>query len=442
MWDDAATRALFARVFEGSPATETEASLVATRLESTRFAEGEITQSLSEESTGLSIRAAIGQRTARVSTDRTGETDAARRLAADLARAQPEDPKLLPLPEPAPAPPLDRFDPATADLRPEDRADAIGAMVGEAASQGLKLAGVYANGESFQATGNSRGLYASHHESQLEFSITAIGEDSSGWAKATDTRQARLDVRAVARRAMDKAVASRKKVLIEPGTYTTLLEPSAVTDLFGFLFAEWGAQAVAEERSFLAGRMGERLFGENVTFVDDVYDPRQAGPPWDGEGVPRQRVVLVERGVVKDVVYSRASAAEAGRPPTGHGLPLPNEIGELPVHIVMEGGSQTLEQMIAGTTRGILVTRFWYVREVDPMTKLLTGMTRDGTFLIEDGRVRHGLIDLRFNQGLLEMLRSVAALGPSVRASGEEGFDMVVPPMKVDGFRFTGASGR
>jgi predicted Zn-dependent protease len=215
-----------------------------------------------------------------------------------------------------------------------------------------------------------------------------------------------------------------------------------VTDLVGFLFADWGGQAVAEERSFLTGRVGERLFGENVSFVDDVHDPRQAGPPWDGEGVPRQRVALVERGVVTDLVYSRASAAEAGRPATGHGLPLPNEIGEVPVNIVMEGGEQTLDQMIAGTARGILVTRFWYVREVDPMTKRLTGMTRDGTFLRDDGRVRHGLIDLRFNQGLLEMLRSVAALGTSERASGEEGFDMVVPPIRVDGFRFTGVAGR
>jgi predicted Zn-dependent protease len=399
-------------------------------------------QSLSEESAGLSIRAAFGRRTARASTDRLGAAEATRQMAADLARVQPEDPRLLPLVPPAAVPPVARFDPAAAGLRPEERAEAIREMVAEAASRRLKLAGVYANGESFLALGNSRGLYASHRESQIEFSITAMSEDSSGWAKATAVEAAQIDVRSLARRAMDKAEASRKKVLLEPGAYTAILEPSAVTDLFGFLFAEWGAQAVAEERSFLAGRVGERLFGENVSFVDDVRHPQQAGPPWDGEGVPRERVVLVERGVVKDVVYSRTSAAEAGRAPTGHGLPLPNEIGELPLNVVMEGGSPTLDQMIAGTARGILITRFWYVREVDPMTKLLTGMTRDGTFLIEDGRVRHGLIDLRFNQGLLEMLRSVIALGPSVRASGEEGFDMVVPPMTVDGFRFTGAAGR
>jgi PmbA protein len=443
VWDENRIRALLHDVLSRSSAPEAEVSLTGTQLESTRFAEGEITQSLSEERTELSIRAAFGRRTARVTTDRLGSADleASLRNATELARAQPEDPQLLPLADPVPLPTVDRFHPPTAVLSPVARADAIRQMVAEATSRGLTLAGVYASGETGQALSNSRGLWASHRESQVELSITAASPTSSGWAKATETNADRLDVLALARRAMDKADATRRKIALEPGAYTVVIEPSAVTDLLGFLFSDWGGQAIEEQRSFLAGRIGERLFSEDVTIVDDVFDPRQSGPPWDGEGVPRQRVALVERGVVRQAVYGRGSAARAGRVPTGHGFPLPNELGEMPVNIVMDGGTASVDEMIASTGRGILITRFWYVREVDPMTKWLTGMTRDGTFLIEDGGVRSGLTDLRFNQGLLEMLRSVVALGPSGRASGEEGFDMVVPAMKVEGFQFTGSSG-
>jgi predicted Zn-dependent protease len=443
VWDEAAARARLDAAIAYSAAPETEVALTVTRLQSTRFAEGEITQSLAEERSEVSIRAALGRRTARVTTDRADEAGVTASVvgAAELARAQPEDPQLLPLAEPEAAPVVARFHPATAALSPSARAEAIREMVGEAAARGLVLAGVYANGETGHALANSRGLWASHRESQVEFSVTALSPTSSGWAKATETCTDRLDVIALARRAMDKAEAMRHKAELPPGEYTVILEPSAVTDLFGFLFADWGGQAVEEQRSFLAGHVGEALFGANVTIADDVLDPRQSGPPWDGEGVPRRRVPLVEGGVVKGLVYSRGAAARAGTAPTGHGFPLPNELGEMPVNIVMAGGDVSLERMIEGTARGVLVSRFWYVREVDPMTKWLTGMTRDGTFLIEDGRVRSGLSDLRFNQGLLAMLRSVVALGPAVRASGEEGFDMVVPAMKVEGFRFTGSTG-
>jgi predicted Zn-dependent protease len=443
MWDDDARRLLTDVVARGS-APEVEASLASTRLASTRFAENEITQSLSEETATLSVRAAFGKRTARVSTDRLSEPDVARALAscAELARTQPEDPQLLPLPDPVAIEAVERYDAATATASAEDRARLIGQMIEEARDRGLTLAGVLAHSDSGLGIANNRGLYGYHRESQIEFSVTAqSAAGPSGWAKATETSQGRMDVLALARRAMDKARAGQETRVLEPGAYTTILEPSAVTDLLGFLFAEWGGQAIAEHRSFLTGRVGEKVFGENVTIVDDVRHPAQNGPPFDGEGVPRQRVTLVDRGVVAGAVYSRGAAAQAGRTPTGHGFPLPNELGEMPANIVMEGGSTDLADMIASTERGILVTRFWYVREVDPMSKLLTGMTRDGTFLIEDGRVRYGLRDLRFNQGLLDMLRAVVERGSSVRASGEEGFDMVVPPLKVAGFHFTGVAG-
>ena len=179
------------------------------------------------------------------------------------------------------------------------------------------------------------------------------------------------------------------------------------------------------------------MFGANIHIEDDVRHPLQAGPAFDGEGAPRKRLTLVDAGVPRDLAYSRASAAQAGVAPTGHGFPLPNEIGEAPMNIVVRGGDTPVSEMIASIDRGILVTRLWYIREVDPHEKIMTGMTRDGTFLIEGGQVVCGLRNFRFNQSLIEMLSNVEELSPAVRTSGEEAFDMVVPAMKVAGFHFT-----
>jgi predicted Zn-dependent protease len=254
----------------------------------------------------------------------------------------------------------------------------------------------------------------------------------------------------LAETAAHKARESAHPREVAPGKYTVVLEPAAVLDLVGFMFLDFGGLAVLDQRSFLTGRMGTKLFGDNITFRDDVYHPLQAGAPFDGEGVRRQRVTLVENGVVRNLVYARATAEKMRKSehaavgniaPTGHGFPLPNEIGEAPMNLVFEGGPETsrrgLEQMIASTDRGVLVTRLWYIREVDPYEKILTGMTRDGTFYIEGGKVRHGVRNFRFNQSLIHLLSNVVEMGTPVRASGEESFDMVVPAMKVNEFNFT-----
>jgi predicted Zn-dependent protease len=269
------------------------------------------------------------------------------------------------------------------------------------------------------------------------FSVTAMAADSSGWAKASACDVADLDPVRLASSAANKAMVSASPVEWEPGRYTVILEPAAVLDLVGQMFMDFSATALTDGRSFLTDRIGKQIFGENVAIVDDVYDPLQAGAPFDGEGVARQRVALVENGVVRDIAYSRQAAHRDGKQPTGHGFPLPNEIGEAPMNVVIAGGQNTVDEMIASTDRGILVTRLWYIREVDPYEKIMTGMTRDGTFRIENGQVAGGLRNFRFNQGLVELLKNVEALGPAVRASGEETFDAVVPAMKVRDFNFT-----
>ncbi len=216
-----------------------------------------------------------------------------------------------------------------------------------------------------------------------------------------------------------------------------ILEPSAVLDIVGFLFYDFAATALADKRSCLNDRMGKQVFGKNISIVDDAYHPLQLGAPFDGEGMPRERVLLVDRGVPKNLVYSRASAKLAKKKPTGHGFMLPNEYGEAPMNLVFSGGNDSVEEMIASTERGLLVTRLWYIREVDPYEKIMTGMTRDGLFLVENGRVSSAVRNFRFNQSLLEMLSNVEMMGPAVRASGEEAFEMVVPAMKVREFHFS-----
>jgi PmbA protein len=405
----------------------------------TRFANNTIHQNVAERAGYLSVRALVEGRTARATTNRL-DRDGIRAVveqAIAVAKLQAPDPELLPLAAPADYVDQARYFPETAAVTPDERAKAVKEAIGavEAASQ--TAAGAYSTGESAVAILNTRGVWAYHAETVAQFSITALAEDSSGWAKKTACNVRDLSPLELAQTAARKATDSREPREIAAGRYTAVLEPSAVLDLVGQMSADFSATALRDERSFLSGRMGEKIFGANISIYDDASHPLQSGMPFDAEGVPRERVTLVENGVAREVVYSRQAAALAGRKPTGHGFPMPNEFGEAPMNIVIAGGATPVEEMIASTERGVLVTRLWYIREVDPYQKIMTGMTRDGTFLIEKGKVAGGLKNFRFNQGLVELLANVEALSPVVRASGEEIFDMVVPAMKVREFNFT-----
>lgn len=427
------------RIFKLSEADETEVQIDVTSDALTRFANNTIHQNVAEQGMTISVRTVFDGRTARATTNKTDEEALRRSVAASaaLARSQPKDPDLLPMPGPQKYRAVGRFDPATAAATPEDRARAVADVVTLAAKSGQTAAGIFTTGAMQTALANSRGLFATYEQTRAEFSITVMESDSSGWAKANYARVKDIDFRTLAARAAEKAVAARAPREIQPGRYTVVLEPAAVLDTVGFLFYDFAATAVLDKRSCLNERLGQQVMGENITLWDDVYHSQQLGASFDGEGMPRQKVLLVERGVPRNLVYSRASARQMNAKPTGHGLSLPTEYGEAPLNLVLEGGNASLEEMIASTERGILVTRLWYIREVDPYEKGLTGMTRDGTFLIEGGRVTGGIRNFRFNQSILAMLRNVEMLGPSLRTSGEEIFEMVVPPMKVRDFHFT-----
>ncbi len=430
---------IFEKVLKYSTADETEAIISSTAYSLTRFANNTIHQNVAEEGTSLSVRAAVEQRTARASTNKFDEASIRQvcEAALVLARLQPPDPDLLPMPARQTYRAVERFDAETAELSPEVRAETVRSVIARAEKEHLTTAGVFSSGGSRMGLFNSRGLRAYHQETVSEFSVTMLGESSSGWAKKTSPQWLELEPEMLADRAARKALASCAPREVAPGKYTVILEPAAVLDLLCFLLLDFGGLAVYEKRSCLTGRVGQKLFSDSINIRDDVFHPLQGGVPFDGEGVPRQRVTLVEKGVIKNLVYARETAHKVGAEPTGHGFPLPNEFGEAPLNIVIEGSTHSVEEMIRATSRGLLVTRLWYIREVDPYQKILTGMTRDGTFWIEDGEVRYGVKNLRFNQSVIGMLGQVEMMSPPQRTAGEESFEMAVPAMKVREFNFS-----
>lgn len=404
----------------------------------TRFANNTIHQNVAEQGRYLSVRVQIGQRTARATTNCFDKASVERVVEQAMALTQAVEPfpDLLPMAEPGELTPVSRYCAATAGASPEDRAVAVAEAIRIVESAGQTAAGIYSTEQDIEAIFNSRGVAAYYTGTMAHFSITAMADDSSGWAKTSSTDVAAIAPMELARRASEKARLSESPREVAPGRYTVILEPAAVLDLVGQIFGDFGATAITDQRSFLTDRIGQQLFGANITIHDDVYHPLQAGPNFDGEGASRKTLILVDQGTPREIAWSRSMAHKAGVSPTGHGFPLPNETGEMPINIVIEGGKTSLEALIASTSRGILVTRLWYIREVDPYEKIMTGMTRDGTFLIEGGELACGLKNFRFNESVIELLNNVEALSPAVRASGEEAFDMVVPAMKANHFHF------
>ena len=447
---------IFDRIRAFTRADEVEVLFSGGKFALTRFANNTIHQNVAEENHVVSVRTAFGQRTARATTNKFDD-DSLRLVVKNseaLARVQHPDPDLLPMPDArsasdAPTSLQSRHFQNTAAVSPELRAEGVRKIVAVADRHKLTTAGVFSSGEYFEGVFNSRGLSRWHTQTSAEVSVTMLAADSSGWQKANSPDVANIDPLRLAEIAAQKAVDSAHPKLVPAGKYTVILEPAAVLDIVGFMFWDYSGMSILDQRSFLTGRIGTRLFGENITILDDVTHPLQAGSPFDGEGVSRKKVGLVENGVIKRVVYARGTADRMRRSehkdtvgtiePTGHGFPLPNEMGEMPLNIVFAPADepQTVKQMIASTERGILVTRLWYIREVEPFEKMLTGMTRDGTFLVENGSVVGGVRNFRFNESLIHMLSNVEAMSVPVRSSGEESFDMVVPAMKVKDFNFT-----
>jgi PmbA protein len=451
---------IFERIKELSTAEEVEVLFSGGKFALTRFANNTIHQNVAEENYTISVRTAFDGRTARAATNKFDDDSLRRVVTASesLAKVQHRDPDLLPMPDAREAAATaakkatqipSRYFAGTAAITPESRADGVEKIVGIARKHNLTTAGIFSSSESVEGIFNSRGLSDWYIQTAADISVTMLAADSSGWQKANSPDVSNLNPSRLAEIAAKKAVDSEHPREIPAGKYTVILEPAAVLDVVGFMFWDFGGMAILDQRSFLTDRIGTKLFGDNINIWDDVTHPLQSGASFDGEGMQRQSLPLVENGVVRRVVYARATAERMKRSEykdragpieaTGHGFPLPNEMGEMPLNIVFAPpqNQQTVEQMIASTERGVLVTRLWYIREVEPYEKILTGMTRDGTFLVENGRIEGGVRNFRFNESLIHMLSNVEAMSTPVRSSGEESFDMVAPAMKVGTFNFT-----
>lgn len=429
------------RAVAGSKAPETEVLVSGGREALTRFAGNAIHQNLSREVIEISIRATDGGRTGRATTTRTDDASLAETAARALATARrlEPSPRLLPVPGRfSEYPALRCWDAETAAADPERRARGVKEVVEIAAGAGLSVAGSFTTDDRYEAIGNSKGLFAYGEYTSSVFSNTMTGPTSTGFAEDGASAIGRIDPTGLGRRAAEKAALAADPGEVPPGEYTAILEPVAMGELLSFLvygpsFCHLSGQAIEDGESWFANRLGTKVFGENVTLRDDVAHATQMGVPFDAEGVPRRSLTLIDKGVARAVTYDRAAAQRAGASPTGHGLPLPNVIGSAPQNLVLDGGTSSIDEMVRSTKRGILVTRLWYVRTVDPADLIVTGLTRDGTFLVEDGAIVKGLRSYRVNQSLRAMLNQVTALSPAVRAAP----GITAPALRVDGFGFS-----
>jgi PmbA protein len=443
---------LLKQILSLSTADETEVVLLGLDEQLTRFANNAIHQHVAETNRYVVVRAVQGQRIGVAATNdltRDG-LDQVVETATAAARYSPEDPRFPGLPEPTAVPGIDAFDDATAGYTPAQRAEPVSVVCQKAEEAGCIGSGAFRTSIHEFAVANSHGLFHYHPATAADLTIVVMTDDSSGYSADASWHVEAIDVVARGEEAIDKALRSRNPRSIEAGVYPVVLEPYATHDILDTLTGTAGADPVQEGRSWMSGRRGEALMSPLVSIWDDGRDPGGWPLPFDFEGVPRRRVDIVREGVVGDAVYDRQRAAdEEGQETTGHALPAANpfnpwlnasRLGPTSLHGLMGTGDTTLEEMIAGTDRGLYVTRFWYTRTVHPREAVITGMTRDGTFLIENGELMTPVRNLRFTQSYVEALKGTEAVGKEARLLWMDPGILSAPALKLRGFEFTGVT--
>ncbi|MBN1460617.1 MAG: TldD/PmbA family protein [Armatimonadetes bacterium] len=402
----------------------------------TRFADSVIHQNVAEANAMVSVRAVLGKRVgcARGNQLDPEEVRAVAKRALDLARVAGEDEQFVSLPQPQPVPEVKSFAEATDESTPEQRADVARAIAAVTEAHGCKASGSLSAESGEIAIANSLGVRVYSRATESTLIAVASDDDASGYAEWRGTDISQLDARAVADRASEKCVAARGAKPIEPGEYAVVLEPPAVGDmLFMLSYMGMGAMAFQEGRSFLSGKVGERICGENITIWDDPSDERQLTSAFDWEGVARQKVTIIEEGVARGPAYDSYTAHKEGKQSTGHAFPAPNTMGPIPIHLFLGPGDASVENMVASTERGLLITRFHYTNIVHEKQTLFTGMTRDGTFLIENGKVVRPVSNLRFTQSILGALSQVEMIGKDLQLVEYA----CVPALRIGKFAFT-----
>jgi predicted Zn-dependent protease len=406
-----------------------------------RFAQNMATTSGAPSDLSVTVESHFGKRSGSASGSDLSDDGltALVRASEDIAQRAPENPEFMPPLGPQTYPAGAAFADATRDASPDQLAAAVAPVLRAAQAKNLQASGYLEIGTGFSTFATSKGLFVYDRATSVLHTVTARTPDGtgSGWAGTTHVDFSKLDAAGLGSVAIDKAIQSQKPISLEPGKYTVILEPSAVSDLVGTLVAEEFDQRSADEgRNFATKKgggslVGEKVFGDNVTIYSDPADPIVPGSIYSSEGLPAQKTVWIEKGVLRNLQCGRYWAQKSNR------APVPG-----PTTLSMTGGTTSMADMIKQVKRGLLFTRFWYIREVDPQTVLMTGLTRDGVFLIEDGAIVRPVHNFRFNESPVAMLNKVRALGPAVRTYGEEGagLPICVPPLLVDEFTLSSVS--
>jgi predicted Zn-dependent protease len=434
------SQALIERVVKMSSADAISVNVSSSLTNNIRFAANQVSTAGSVADANVAVTSAYGPKKATVVTNNLSDEALLRTVKASeaLAKLAPDDPEAMPDLGPQSIKTVSADFGSTEKLDANDLAKAALTALEPARKAGdLTAAGYLVVSTNSNAIGNKEKLFAYHKNTNANYTLTVRTTDGtgSGWAGAEHPDWTKLDVNAVSARAIDKARLSRNPVAIEPGRYTVILEPQAVGDLVQLIGFYADARSSDEGRSPFTkqgggNKIGEKIVDPRISISADPFDPMILSQPWDGDGLPLGKQVFIDKGVLTELYYSRFWAKKMSKQPTG-----------APTSFIMSGGTTSLDDMIKSTPRGILVTRLWYLREVDPRTILYTGLTRDGTFLIENGKISKAIKNFRFNDSPLFMLNNLEAIGPAVRLAGTEaGGAVVVPPIKVKDFNFTSLS--
>ncbi|MBD7986635.1 TldD/PmbA family protein [Luteimonas sp. Sa2BVA3] len=436
---EAQARAILDKVIALSTADECTATLSGSTAGNIRFALNNVSTSGIVDNTELAVQVAFGKRVGTASINEFDDAALERvvRRAEDLARLAPENPEFMPAIGPQQYRASDTWDDATAAISPEYRAQVAADSINPCKADNLVAAGFLEDNRGFTAFANSKGNFGYQTSTSADYTCTVRTGDGtgSGWVGRNVTGIGGFEAGRDVRTAIRKAGASANARALEPGKYTVVLEPHAAAGLISFMMNFFDARQADEGRSFLSkkgggNRLGEQVFDPRVSIHADPWDADAPVMPWDGEGLARKRMPIIDQGKVANLLYSRYWAQQQGR----------QEVAQ-PGNLIMAGGEASTSDLVRGTERGILVTRTWYIRMVDPQTVLLTGLTRDGTFYIEDGEIRYPLKNFRFNESPVIMLNNIDELGKPVRVSGDESrFSMMIPPMRLRDFTFTSLS--
>jgi predicted Zn-dependent protease len=437
------------RIIQESPADQTEALLLTEDSSLTRFAKSAVHQHVAEKNRTLILRVVKDKRIAVLTTNQLNRSSLRDLLrnAISITEVQHPNEDFVSLPTPQSIPEINTFHENIKSLTPNRKVKVINDLFKMVRGKNLQASGSFSNGEVEVAVVNSLGVEAYQRYSDLVFHLIVENDGGSGYAGFVSRDPDQLDIVSLAREAIQKA-SRGVPAQIEPGEYEVILEPYAVSELLSFLgYLGFHALAVQEGRSFFCNEFGKKLVDSRVTIYDDGLDAEGLQIPFDFEGVPKRRAIFFEEGVVKEVTYDSFTGGREGKDSTGHGLIAPNTEGPVPINLFMKGGESSLEEMVRSVRKGIYVTRFHYTNVVEPMKTVLTGMTRDGTFLIEEGEIKMPIKNLRFTESVLRALSRVSAISKDRRICSEGTVysrrfitGVVAPAIKVDGFNFSGVS--